>query len=46
MEENKEGRKISSREAWRLHRRAAKLFYAERPGFCAVNWAYAALKAL
>ena len=46
MAENKEGRKISSREAWRLHRRAAKLFYAERPGLCAVNWAYAALKAL
>ena len=46
MEENKENRKMSSREAWRLHRRAAKLFYAERPGLRAVNWAYAALKAL
>lgn len=46
MEENKETRKISSREAWRLHRRAAKLIYAERPGLRAVNWVYAALKAL
>lgn len=44
MEENK--KKVSSREAWRLHRRAAKLFYAERPALHAVNWLYAAFKSL
>ena len=44
MEENK--KKVSSREAWRLHRRAAKLFYAERPALRAVNWLYAAFKSL
>ena len=44
MEENK--KKVSSREAWRLHRRAAKIFYAERPALHAVNWLYAAFKSL
>ena len=44
MEENK--KKVSSREAWRLHRRAAKLFYAERPALHAVNWLFAAFKSL
>lgn len=44
MEENK--KKVSSREAWRLHRRAAKLFYAERPALHAVDWLYAAFKSL
>ena len=44
MEENK--KKVSSREAWRLHRRAAKLFYAERPALRAANWLFAAFKSL
>ena len=44
MEENKE--KVSSREAWRLQRRAAKLFYAERPALRAANWLFAAFKSL
>ena len=44
MEENK--KKISVREAWRLQRRGAKLFYAERPGLRAVNWLCAAFRSL
>lgn len=43
MEENK---KLPLREAWRLHRRAAALFYGRRRGLRAVNWAYAAGKSL
>lgn len=44
MEENK--KKVSLHEAWRLHRRAAKLFYAERPALRAVNWLFAGFKSL
>ena len=44
--EEKNKKKISAREAWRLQRRAAKLFYAERPALRAVNWLFAAFKSL
>ena len=44
--EEKNKKKLSAREAWRLHRRAAKIFYAERPALHAVNWLYAAFKSL
>ncbi len=44
--EEKNKKKISAREAWRMQRRAAKLFYAERPALRAVNWLYAAFKSL
>lgn len=44
--EEKNKKKISAREAWRLQRRGAKLFYAERPALRAVNWLFAAFKSL
>ena len=44
--EEKNKKKISAREAWRLQRRAAKLFYAEQPALRAVNWLFAAFKSL
>ena len=44
--EEKNKKKISAREAWRLQRRAAKLFYAERPALRAVNWLFAGFKSL
>ena len=44
--EEKNKKKLSTREAWRLQRRAAKLFYAERPALRAANWLYAAFKSL
>ena len=44
--EAKNEKKPSFREAWRLQRRAAKYFYAERPALRAVNWLYGAFKSL